>query len=269
MRSWKSLLALAALVLPIGAHAADTSLDDLLKRGVVRVANTQTSPPWSFLGADNKPDGYDVAVAQEMFKRIGIAKVEFIADKFKNFIEGINTQKYDVVVNSLAKTPDRAKVVDFTVPYAVQDFRIWVGQKNQGIHDAASLKGHSVGVSAGTSNELWARRNLPDSEIRTYEGGGLLYSDLISGRLDSVIDSYVHGNSVRTVNKLPIKPVGEPLVYSLGAAVVPKGAVSLRAAMDRALEEMRADGTLETLGHKYVGEDYDMVGNMNKADKAW
>ncbi|ALM85637.1 transporter substrate-binding domain-containing protein [Bordetella sp. N] len=273
MLSWKSFLALVALIVPIGAWAADAtadaSLEKLLKRGVVRVANTQTSPPWSFLGMDNQPDGYDVAVAREMFKRIGIPKVEFIADKFKNFIEGINTQKYDVVVNSLAKTPDREKVVDFTVPYAVQDFRIWVGQKNQSIHDAASLKGHSVGVSAGTSNELWARRNLPDSEIRTYEGGGFLYNDLISGRLESVIDSYVHGNSVRTVNKLPIKPVGEPLVYSLGAAVVPKGAEGLRKAMDKALEEMRADGTLQRLGHKYVGEDYDMVGNMNKANKAW
>ncbi|OWT80284.1 cysteine ABC transporter substrate-binding protein [Achromobacter sp. HZ28] len=259
----------SALALPSAAHAADTSLDALLKQGSVRVANTQTSPPWSFLDANNKPDGYDVAVAQEMFRRIGIPKVEFIADKFKNFIEGINTKKYDVVVNSLARTPDREKIVDFTVPYAVQDFRIWVGQKNQDIHDAATLKGRSVGVSAGTSNELWARRNLPDSEIRTYEGGGFLYNDLISGRLDSVIDSYVHGNSVRTVNKLPIKPVGEPLVYSLGAAIVPKGADALRKAMDKALEEMAADGTLQKLGHKYVGADYDMVGNMKKATKAW
>jgi cystine transport system substrate-binding protein len=263
------LLALPALMCTLTAHAADDSLTALQQRGVVRVANTQTSPPWSFLGPDNAPAGYDVAVAREMFRRIGIPKIEFVGDKFKNFLEGIQTKKYDVVVNSLARTPDREKVVDFTVPYAVQDFRIWVSVKNQDIKDAATLKGRSVGVSAGTSNELWARRNLAESEIRTYEGGGFLYNDLISGRLDSVIDSYVHGNSVRTVNKLPVKPVGEPLVYSLGAAVVPKGADALRQAMDTALEEMRADGTLQKYGHEYVGADYDMTGNMAKATKAW
>jgi cystine transport system substrate-binding protein len=269
-RAWAfAVFAAPALAITLSAHAADNSLSLLQERGVVRVANTQTSPPWSFLGPDNAPAGYDVAVARDMFRRIGIPKVEFVADKFKNFLEGISTRKYDVVVNSLARTPDREKVVDFTVPYAVQDFRIWVNTKNQDIRDAATLKGHSVGVSAGTSNELWARRNLVDSEIRTYEGGGFLYNDLVSGRLDSVIDSYVHGNSVRTVNKLPIKTVGEPLVYSLGAAIVPKGAVALRTAMDKALTEMRADGTLEKFGHEYVGPDYDMVGNMKKATTAW
>lgn len=269
-RAWIAVLfAVPVLAITMSAHAADESLSVLRASGVVRVANTQTSPPWSYLGSDNAPAGYDVAVAREMFRRIGIPKVEFVADSFKNFMEGISTKKYDVVVNSLARTPDREKVVDFTVPYAVQDFRIWVNAKNEDIRDAATLKGRSVGVSAGTSNELWARRNLSDSDIRTYEGGGFLYNDLVSGRLDSVVDSYVHGNSVRSVNKLPIKPVGEPLVYSLGAAIVPKGAVALREAMDQALNGMRGDGTLEKFGHEYVGPDYDMVGNMNKATKAW
>jgi ABC-type amino acid transport substrate-binding protein len=112
---------------PRHRHAqADDSLARLQKKGVVLVANTQESPPWSYLDDDNEAAGYDVAVAREIFKRLGVAKVEFVADKFKNFIDGINAKKYDVVVNSLARTPERAKVVDFTVPYTVQDFRIWV-----------------------------------------------------------------------------------------------------------------------------------------------
>jgi cystine transport system substrate-binding protein len=257
----------AALALPAaGALAqADDSLSRLQSKGVVRVANTQTSPPWSFLGADNQPDGYDVVVAREIFKRIGVAKVEFVGDKFKNLVEGLNAQKYDVVVNSLARTEERAKVVDFTVPYTVQDFRIWVRKDNNSIVDRATLKGHSVGASSGTSNELWARNNLPGSEIRTYDNGGFLYNDLASGRLDSVIDSFFHGHQMQTVNNLPVKTVGEPLVYSLGAAAVPKNTPALRAAMDGAIQAMIADGTLQKFAHKYVGDDYDMVGNMQKA----
>ncbi|WP_168189813.1 transporter substrate-binding domain-containing protein [Herbaspirillum sp. VT-16-41] len=253
------------LPMPLAQAAADDSLSRLQQAGVVRIANTQTSPPWSYLDDKNQPDGYDVAVAREIFRRIGVARIEFIADKFKNFVEGINARKYDVVVNSMARTPEREKVVDFTLPYTVQDFRIWVNASNTDIRDRASLKGKSVGASAGTANEMWAHKNLPDSQVRAYEGGGFLYNDLVSGRLDSVIDSYFNGYKMKTINNLPVKTVGAPLVYSLGAAVLPKHADALKAAMDKAITDMIADGTLQKIAQRYVSPDYDMVGNMKKA----
>jgi len=257
-------LFLGVLLLPACA-AGDESLSRLQQRGVVYVANTQVSPPWSYLDDKNQPDGYDVAVAREIFRRIGVARVEFVADKFKNFIEGINAKKYDVVVNSMARTAEREKIVDFTAPYTVQDFRIWVNEKNTSIRDRATLKGKSVGASAGTANETWARANLMDSEIRGYENGGFLFNDLVNGRLDSAIDSYFNGYKMKSINKLPVKTVGEPLVYSLGAAVVPKNSAALKNAMDKAIGDMIADGTLQKFAHQYVGPDYDMTGNMQKA----
>ena len=257
-------LFLGASLLPAYA-AGDESLSRLQQRGVVYVANTQVSPPWSYLDSKNQPDGYDVAVAREIFRRIGVARVEFVADKFKNFIEGINAKKYDVVVNSMARTAEREKIVDFTAPYTVQDFRIWVNEKNTTIRDKATLKGKSVGASAGTANETWARANLTESEIRGYENGGFLFNDLVNGRLDSAIDSYFNGYKMMSINKLPVKTVGEPLVYSLGAAVVPKNSAALKNAMDKAIGDMIADGTLQKFAHQYVGSDYDMTGNMKKA----
>jgi len=257
-------LFLGVLLLPACA-AGDESLSRLQQRGVVYVANTQVSPPWSYLDDKNQPDGYDVAVAREIFRRIGVARVEFVADKFKNFIEGINAKKYDVVVNSMARTAEREKIVDFTAPYTVQDFRIWVNEKNTSIRDRATLRGKSVGASAGTANETWARANLMDSEIRGYENGGFLFNDLVNGRLDSAIDSYFNGYKMKSINKLPVKTVGEPLVYSLGAAVVPKNSAALKNAMDKAIGDMIADGTLQKFAHQYVGPDYDMTGNMQKA----
>jgi cystine transport system substrate-binding protein len=259
---------LTCLTMNTAVAETDDSLSKLRQSGVVRVANTQTSPPWSFIDEQNQPTGYDVVVAREIFKRIGIPKVEFVADKFTSFVDSIKTHKYDTVINSLANTPERAKIVDFTSPYSVQAFRIWVSERNDDIHDIPSLKGHSVGATSGTSNELWARNNLKESEIRTYEGAGLLYSDLVSGRLDSLIDSYFHGQKVKEANGLPVKVVGEPVTYSLGAAIVPKGADALREAMNKAIADMTADGTLQKLGKQYLGADYDVVGDMTKA-KAW
>lgn len=268
-RTFSSAVVVLAAIASSVAHAqVDDSLSRLQKKGVVTVANTQESPPWSYIGDDNLPTGYDVAVAREIFKRLGVAKVEFVADKFKFFIDGVNSRKYDVVVNSLARTAERARIVDFTVPYTVQDFRLWVHERNTDISDAASLAGKRVGVSAGTTNEVWARGNLPSSEIKAYDGGGFVFNDLVNGRIDAIVDSYFNGYKMKTINKLPVKSVGEPVVYSLGAAIVPKNSAALLEGMNKAIADMTADGTLQKLADRYVAPGYDMVGNMKKGT-AW
>lgn len=269
-RYFQGLVCGLALISCSWVHATeDDSLSRLVKTGTVRVANTQTSPPLSFINAENKPDGYDIAVAREIFKRLGVPNVEFVADKFSSFVQSIQTRKYDVVINGMTKTPDRAAVVDFTSPYGVEEFRIWVNVKNVDIQDVASLKGKKVGASLGTSNELWERQNLKESEILTYDAGGLLYNDLALGRLDAIIESYFAGKKMQEVNHLPIKLAGEPVAYSLGAAVVPKGADALRLAMNEAIAGMIADGTITRLAKQYLGDDYDVVGDLARSEYKW
>jgi cystine transport system substrate-binding protein len=109
------------------AHAqSDAKLAALRASGTMRVGITQTSPPWTYLGDDNKPAGYDVAVAKEVGRRIGVPNVVFVADTFKNFMEGLKADKYDFVFNDLAPTAERQRVVDFTEIYGVEDYRIVV-----------------------------------------------------------------------------------------------------------------------------------------------
>lgn len=261
-----SILTLVTLLAcqPALADGTDPSLEVVLKRGVVRAADTLASPPWSYLGPDNQPAGYDIAIAREIFRRVGNVKVEVVADSFKNFVEGIRTQKYEVVIAGMGRTAEREKVVDFTSPIGVQDFRIWVKNTTSGISSPDNLGGKKIGVSAGTTNELWARTHLPNSEIKTYDNGGFVYNDLATGRVDAVIDSYLNGYYNQSVNHLPIKSVGEPVVYSLGGPVVPKRADALRLAMNKAIQEIIADGTLQRIAQQYFGPDYDMIGNMKK-----
>ena len=77
--------------------------------GVIRIANTQSSPPWSLIDDKLQPAGYDVEVAKEVARRIGVAKVVFVADSFKNFVEGLKAGKYDMVMNDLTPSPEREK----------------------------------------------------------------------------------------------------------------------------------------------------------------
>jgi cystine transport system substrate-binding protein len=235
--------------------------------GVIRVANTQASPPWSLLDDKNQPAGYDVEVAKEVAKRIGVGRVEFVADLFKNFVEGLRADKYDLVMNDLTPTVEREKQVDFSAPYGVEDFRIFVKASNTDIKDKPDLKGKRIGVTAGTSNESWSRANLKDSEIVTYDNGGLVFNDIAIGRIDAVISSHFGGMKYVNVNKLPLKEVGPILTYQLSAAAMAKNQPALRQAVSKAINDMHADGTIDRLSKRWVGVSYDMSAEIAKAQK--
>ncbi|KXU87960.1 cysteine ABC transporter substrate-binding protein [Paraburkholderia monticola] len=254
----------AAFSFPATVRAADM-LAQAKANGTLRVANTQSSPPWSMLDESNNPVGYDVAIAREVGKRIGVPNVVFVADSFKNFVEGLKTGKYDLVMNDLTPTPEREQQVDFGDPYGVEDFRIFVPASNTDIKGKDSLKGKRVGVVTGSSNEIWARAHLNDSDIRSYDNGALIFNDLGSGRIDAVIISHFGGMKYANVNHLPVKEVGEPLIYQLSAPAMVKGQPALRAAINKAIAEMMADGTIQTIAKKWVGRDYDMAGTIAKA----
>ncbi|MHC6227382.1 transporter substrate-binding domain-containing protein [Pseudomonas sp. X10] len=246
------------------AHA-DDSLEQLKQQGQIRVANTQSSPPWSYLNDKNQPDGYDVAIAHEVARRIGIPKVVFVADNFKNFVEGLKTNKYDVVMNDLTPTEERKLQVDFSEPYGVEEFRIFRLEKNTHINGREDLPGKSLGVTSGSSNESWARKHLPESEVRTYDSGGLVFNDLVNGRIDFIVTSWFSGENYRKTNNLPITAVGAPLTYQLSAAALPKGRDSLKGAIDQAITAMIADGTVDRYAKQYIGDYYHMTEGIQKA----
>jgi len=248
------------------AQAQGTSaLHRMRQAGSVTIANTQASPPWSQIDDQNQPAGYDVDVAREVARRIGVPKVTFVADTFSNFVDGLRTGKYDIVVNSMAATAERRKIVDFSAPYAPQEFRIWVNDKVTGINSVGDLAGRDVGVEAGTSNEVWARAHLPNSKIHSYDNGGFLYNDLASGRIEAVIESHFAGLKEKQINHLPIHEAGPVLTISLGCIAIPKNQQDLVDAINHALADMTADGTLQRLGHKWLGTDYDVTGDIRKA----
>ncbi|GGJ87478.1 transporter substrate-binding domain-containing protein [Pseudomonas matsuisoli] len=258
-------LALAACVATTAQAVAEDSLQALLDKGEVRIANTQTSPPWSYLGDDNQPAGYDVEIAKEVARRIGVKKVVFVADSFKNFVEGLKADKYDLVMNDLTPTTERLKQVDFASPYGAEEFYLFVRDDNTDIKSIDDMEGRSVGVTAGTSNESWARKHMTQSEVRTYENGGLVFNDLAIGRVDTVLSSFFGGDKHRKVNGLPIKPIGKPLTYQLSAPALAKGKDSLREAVSKAVDEMVADGTVDAYAKRWILPDYHMTQDIRAA----
>lgn len=231
---------------------SDNVLAQARARGVLRIANTQSSPPWSLLDANNQPAGYDVDVAREIARRIGIPKVRFIADTYQNFIASLNANKYDLVINILTPTPEREKQVDFSDIYILSTLQIFVRNDNTTIKTRADLAGKRVGVSAGTMNETWVRANIKNADIRVYNTSLMAFSDLVNGRIDAAVYSLANGTTLARANHLPVKMVGEALNEEPAAVAFRKGQPELKAALNQAIAGMIADGTLTRISKQWL-----------------
>src|SRR5712672_4303812 len=134
--------AFALLSLGVAAHA-DT-LDDIRKAGKIRIAIDLAIPPFGMTDDKMQPTGSDVDLARLLAKDLGV-ELEIVTTTGPTRIPMLQTNKADIVVSTLSITPDRAKVIDFTIPYA--DHPSVVGAlKGVAISSYADLAGKKVAV---------------------------------------------------------------------------------------------------------------------------
>ncbi|WP_219825289.1 transporter substrate-binding domain-containing protein [Nonomuraea typhae] len=245
---------MGTLVTGCGSGQADSA--DLLERvkaaGVLRVAQTQANPPWNFLDG-GKPAGYDVDVTNELIKRLGIAKAEFVASNFQSFIAGVQAGRFDAVIAGQTITAERAKQVDFSRPYQVNGISIFVASANMTITGVSDLKGKKVAVTAGTTQAAFAKKSIPGADLKTYENATLGLTEVAGGRADAVLVSRFQGAFLAEKNDLPVKPTGELLESEVNGISFAKGATSFKQAVDKALADMIADGSLAAISRKWLG----------------
>lgn len=248
---------LALLVATSGCSAGPPTSGDLLDRvresGTLRVANTQANPPWNFLDEASQPTGYDVDVANELARRLGIARVEFLASNFKSFIEGVRADRFDVVISGQTITAERREQVDFSRPYQVNGVSIFVEAGDSSVSSLADLTGRAVAVTAGTTNEKMAREQIDGADVRTYENATLALTDLGRGSVDAMLVSRFQGTFLAERNGLAVKPVGELLEREINAMTFKKDSPRFKQALDEALAAMIDDGTLTEISRRWLG----------------
>ncbi|MHB8644495.1 MAG: transporter substrate-binding domain-containing protein [Thermomicrobiales bacterium] len=257
----------ATAVATTGASTtANGVLAQVRSRGVIRVANTQANPPWNFLDEKNQVAGYDVDVANEIAKRLGVPKVEYIGSDFQSFIPGVQSGRYDIVIAGQTVTEERKKQVDFSDPYQVNGVSIFVGSSNSTIKTQADLAGKRIAVTAGTTNEQFARDKIPNADIKTYENATLALTDVALGRADASLVSRFVGAYLADKNNLKVKPTEGFLNTEVNAMSFKKGETTLMMEVNKALAAMIADGTLTTISKKWLG-GLDMAAELKALPK--
>ncbi|HEX9550461.1 MAG TPA: transporter substrate-binding domain-containing protein [Candidatus Limnocylindrales bacterium] len=247
--------------------SADGGGDELLSRvraaGVLRVANPQTSPPYSFRDEANEVMGFDVDFANEVGERIDI-DIEFIQGTFDTFIPGLDTDRWDVVIAGQAITDERKEQVDFSHPYRVSMVTIFLNCEDTAeVHDLPDLEGRSIAVLAGSSDVARAE-SVPDAELKTYENATLALTDLDLGRVDSYIGSRFVGTYVAEKSGLNVCATDAALTLEQNAMSFSKGQAAFKAEMDRLVVEMIDDGTIAELSTRWFGPDEDVSDDLRE-----
>ena len=247
----RASLALAT-VLFTGAFApafAD-ALEDVTKAGVLKVGIFQDFPPFASLNTSMKIEGYDTEVADKLAAALGV-KAELVAITGQNRIPFLTEGKVDVLL-SIGFSDERAQVVDFAAPYAPY-YIVVMGPKELDVADAAGLSGKTIAVNKGTLEDTEVTKIAPaDVDIQRYAD----YSGVISAFLAGQAQLMVVGNDVGATI-LAQNPAIEPvekfqLLSSPSQMAVKKGETALKDALDKAIEAMKADGSLNEVAVKWL-----------------
>lgn len=274
LRTWRSaclvitaLLAVMTFTTACGSSTASNVLAAAKQRGSLRVALTGANPPWSLVDDKNEVAGFDADIARALAKQMGVAKVDFVQSNFQNFIPGIQNGKFDLVVSGHTMTRERAKQVSFSTPYEVNGVAIFVKQGDDSIMNKDGLAGKRIAVSAGTTQEQFAR-TVPGARVLIYDNATLALTDLGFGRADAWIGSRFVGAYLAQKNKLSVKDVPGYLTLEINAITVKLGQQQLVDAVNAGLASMINDGTLTAISKKWLG-GLDMASEINNlpADK--
>ncbi|WP_460449677.1 transporter substrate-binding domain-containing protein [Alsobacter sp. SYSU BS001988] len=183
-----------------GAARADL-LDDVMKAKKIRIATDMAIPPSGMMDASMKPTGSDVETAQLLAKDWGL-EIEWIQTTGATRIPNVQTNKADIIVSTLSVTPERAKVIDFSKPYAALQSVVGC-LKSASVKDWADLKDKTIAVSRGTTQDT-ELSNMKDRNLKLarFDDDATMVTAAVSGQADCV------ASSATIVNQIGVKNPG-------------------------------------------------------------
>ena len=234
--------------------AAD-QLANIQSSGKLVIALEGAWQPWSFHDESDTLVGYDVEVSAAIAEKLGV-EPEYVESDWDSLFAGLDAGRYDLVCNGVEVTDERAKTYDFTTPYGYIHTALAVRKDNEDITSFEDLKGKTTANSlASTYMELAESYGATVQGIDTLEETIQL---LTAGRIDATLNADVSFYDYLNVHpEADFKLVAQTEDASHVAIPVRKGddSASLLEAINTAIEELRADGTLKALGEKYFGQD--------------
>jgi polar amino acid transport system substrate-binding protein len=196
-------------------------------------------------------EGFDVDLVAAIAKKMGLESV-FKTEIFDTLIPTLKAGgKFDIIASSMTITDERKKEISFSTPYIDSNQSIAV-MKSAGIKTQADLKGKKIGVQSGTTGQAWATENLKDSTMVPFDSATKAFSALQAGNVAAVVNDLpvsayiVKNDPSKAMLLIEEIPTGEQ--YGFG---VSKANPDLLAAINKAIADLKADGTYKTIYDKW------------------
>ncbi|ANH73293.1 NMT1/THI5 like family protein [Ralstonia insidiosa] len=245
------MAASAVVALLPGRPAHADVLANIQKAGVIRVAIPNDFPPFGSLGPDLKLQGYDIDMANLVAKELGV-KAELVPVTSTNRIPFLTTGKVDIVISSLGKNAERAKVIDFTQAYAPFPKSVY-GPKDASIKKPADLAGKTIGVTRGSTEDLALSAVAPASAtIKRYEDNNATAQSYLIGQVQLVTVGNIVANAVNERTKLRQLDLKFPVEDTPCYVGVAKGEPALLDKVNAAITKLKTDGRLNDLSQRWI-----------------
>lgn len=236
-------------------ESADDLLAQIKERGNIVVAMEGTWAPWTYHDDNNDLVGYDVEVAQNIAEKLGV-EVEFVEGEWDGLLAGLDAGRYDIMVNGVGVTDERAEKYNFSTPYAYNKTAVIVRGDYDEISSMEDLKGKKT---ANTITSTYASQaEAYGATVTGVDDLNQTIELLLSKRIDATLNAEVVFNDYKKEHpdsNIKIATYSDQVEEI--AIPIRKGddTVTLLEAVNDALDEMAKDGTLTELSEKYFGID--------------
>ncbi|MDG3578230.1 amino acid ABC transporter substrate-binding protein [Rhizobium sp. YJ-22] len=253
--NWLKTFAAAAL-LQAAALTPALAGDDLAaikSAGAIKIGTEGTYAPFTYHDTSGKLVGFDVEIGEAIAAKLGV-KAEFIEGKWDGLIAGLDAKRYDTVINQVGIADARKQKYDFSEPYIASKAVLIVRADDNDIKNFEDLKGKKSAQSL-TSN-FGKLAEAAGAELVGTDGFDQSIQLVLTGRADATInDSLSFLDFKKQKPDAPVKIAAEKGDADYSGIIIRKGEPELLEAINKALADIKADGTYQKISDTYFGQD--------------
>ena len=230
---------------------ADDGLAKIMERKTIRIAVPNDYPPYGYVGSDMVPKGIDIDMANVIARKLGV-KLELVPVTAPNRVAYLQSGKADLTISSLGKTPEREKVIDYSIAYTPFYDAIF-GRKDVKATTFAELNGKTISVTRGSMQDEELQRLAPGAVVQRYEDNNATLSAFLSGQTQM----FATGTAVAAavIQKNPNVSMDLKVILANAPCYVgiPKGEKQLVDKINQIIREAKKDGTLDKIAQQWLG----------------